>query len=102
LPPAGCYGSQIAISPNLDALARDGLLFNRAYCQQAICSPSRASLMTGARPETIRIIENTTYYDHENDPAETRNIADRHPASVARLVTQLDEGWKGNLPKVAK
>ena len=49
-PELGCYGSPIAISPNLDVLAKGGLLFNRAYCQQAICRPSRASLITGARP----------------------------------------------------
>ena len=61
-PELGCYGSDIAVSPNLDALAGDGLLFNRAYCQQAICSPSRASLMTGARPDTIRVVENTAYF----------------------------------------
>lgn len=57
-PELGCYGSEIAVSPNLDALANDGLLFNRAYCQQAICRPSRASLMTGARPETTGLFHN--------------------------------------------
>ena len=36
-PELGCYGVDLAITPNLDALAKDGLLFNRAYCQQAIC-----------------------------------------------------------------
>lgn len=61
-PELGCYGSEIAITPNLDRLASQGLLFERAYCQQAICSPSRASLMTGARPETINVIENYTYF----------------------------------------
>jgi iduronate 2-sulfatase len=61
-PELGCYGSPIAQSPTLDALAADGLQFNRAYCQQAICSPSRASLMTGARPDTIGVIENTAYF----------------------------------------
>ena len=61
-PELGCYGSPIARSPVLDALAADGLRFNRAYCQQAICSPSRASLMTGARPDTIRVVENTAYF----------------------------------------
>lgn len=61
-PELGCYGSTIAKTPNIDRLANQGLLFNRAYCQQAICSPSRASLMTGARPETTGIIENYTYF----------------------------------------
>ena len=61
-PELGCYGSDIAITPNMDRLAGEGLLFERAYCQQAICSPSRASLMTGARPGTINIIENYTYF----------------------------------------
>lgn len=57
-PELGCYGSPIAVSPNLDALAKEGLLFNRAYCQQAICRPSRASLMTGSRPETTGLFHN--------------------------------------------
>lgn len=61
-PELGCYGSEIAVTPNLDGLAEDGLLFERAYCQQAICSPSRASLMTGARPDTIKVVENYTYF----------------------------------------
>ncbi len=61
-PELGCYGSEIAITPNLDKLASQGLLFNRAYCQQAICSPSRASLMTGARPDTIGVVENYAYF----------------------------------------
>ncbi len=57
-PELGCYDSPIAVTPNLDALAKGGLLFNRAYCQQAICRPSRASLMTGARPETTGLFHN--------------------------------------------
>ncbi|MFT4690734.1 MAG: sulfatase [Verrucomicrobiia bacterium] len=65
-PELGCYGSPIAKSPNLDQLAAEGMLFNRAYCQQAICSPSRASLMTGARPDTIGVVENTAYFRELN------------------------------------
>ncbi|VGO21732.1 sulfatase [Pontiella sulfatireligans] len=57
-PELGCYGSPIAVTPNMDKLAADGLLFNRAFCQEAICGPSRASLMAGARPDTIRVTEN--------------------------------------------
>lgn len=57
-PELGCYGSEIAVTPNLDGLGKGGLLFNRAYCQQAICRPSRASLMTGTRPETTGLFHN--------------------------------------------
>jgi iduronate 2-sulfatase len=61
-PELGTYGSPIARSPHLDKLAAEGLRFDRAYCQQAICSPSRASLMTGARPDAIGIVENRAYF----------------------------------------
>jgi iduronate 2-sulfatase len=61
-PELGCYGSPIAKSPNLNKLAREGRRFDRAYCQQSICSPSRASLMTGARPDEIGVVENTAYF----------------------------------------
>ena len=57
-PELGCYGSDIAVSPNLDKLASQGLLFENAYCQQAICGPSRASLLTGIRPETSGVFHN--------------------------------------------
>lgn len=57
-PELGCYGSDIAVSPNLDKLAGQGLLFNNAYCQQAICGPSRASVLTGIRPETSGVFHN--------------------------------------------
>jgi arylsulfatase A-like enzyme len=51
----GCYGSQTAITPNIDKLASDGVMFNKAYTQQAICAPSRMSTLTGLRPETLGI-----------------------------------------------
>ena len=43
----GCYGDPAAVSPNLDRLAREGLLFERAYCQGVVCTPSRTSFMLG-------------------------------------------------------
>ena len=54
-PELGCYGSSIAKSPNIDRFAKSAVTFTRAYCQQAVCNPSRASLMTGLRPDTIKV-----------------------------------------------
>jgi iduronate 2-sulfatase len=45
----------LARMPNLDRLARQSRVFTNAHCQQAVCNPSRASLMTGLRPDTLRI-----------------------------------------------
>ena len=48
----GCYGSEWAETPNLDALADSGHLFENAYVTQAVCTPARASIMTGLYPHT--------------------------------------------------
>ena len=61
-PELGCYGATQVHSPNFDRLAARGTTFLRAYCQQAVCSPSRSSLMTGLRPDTIRIWDLATHF----------------------------------------
>ncbi|MEQ8303129.1 MAG: sulfatase [Cyclobacteriaceae bacterium] len=54
-PELGCYGNTQIKTPNFDRLASEGTLFNRAYCQVAVCAPSRASVMTGLRPDSSRV-----------------------------------------------
>ena len=53
----GAYGDKSVKTPHMDALASKSLVFERAYCQVAICSPSRASLLTGRRPDTNHVWE---------------------------------------------
>ena len=54
-PELGTYGVDFVKSPNLDKLASQSIVFERAYCQVAICSPSRASLLTGRRPDSNHV-----------------------------------------------
>ncbi|MFL2625877.1 MAG: sulfatase [Flavobacteriaceae bacterium] len=50
-PILGCYGNPFIKTPNIDQFAKEGVVFTNAYCQQAVCGPSRASFLTGMRPD---------------------------------------------------
>jgi len=80
-PELGVYGSR-AVTPNIDQLAESGLLFNRAYCTQAVCGASRLSLMTGLYPE----------YTKERSH-HIRNWRDRHPEWVTLNQLFQDNGY---------
>ena len=56
-PELNCYGQSQIISPNIDKLAAKGMVFTRSYCNQAVCMPSRASLFSGYRPDTLGIFK---------------------------------------------
>ena len=54
-PILGCYGDSLVKTPNIDRLAEEGTVFLNSYCQQAVCGPSRASVMTGLRPDHTKV-----------------------------------------------
>ncbi len=61
-PALSCSGDSYAKTPNIDAWAKRGTVFERAYCQQAVCSPSRSSLLTGCRPDTTKVYDLVTHF----------------------------------------
>lgn len=80
-PDLGTYGNPVAKTPNIDALARSGAVFERAFVSQAVCGPSRAALLTGKRPSTTGII------DHD------RTVNDSAPDAVTLLDTFKAGGY---------
>ena len=54
-PELGCYGNNDIRTPHFDQFAKQGATFFQAYCQAAVCAPSRASVMTGLRPDSTRV-----------------------------------------------
>jgi len=54
-PQLGCYGEKQMVTPNIDRLASQGIVFEHAYCQQALCAPSRASMLSGLRPDATGV-----------------------------------------------
>ncbi|XP_019939410.1 iduronate 2-sulfatase [Paralichthys olivaceus] len=58
----GCYGDPVVKSPNLDQLASKSQVFLNAYAQQAVCAPSRTSMLTSRRPDTTRLYDFNSYW----------------------------------------
>jgi len=77
----GSYGDLIAKTPHIDRLAATGVRFDRAYNQLPLCNPSRASVMTGLRPDQIKV------YDLD------AHFRDTVPDVVTLSQRFIEEGW---------
>ncbi len=93
----GCYGNDFVATPNIDSLARDGVLFENAFVQSPICAPSRGSFLTGRYPRTTRLRQNGQIMPPDEKPI-SRLLADE--GYVAGLVGKFHFG-PGD-PEIAK
>jgi iduronate 2-sulfatase len=88
----GCYGSH-AKTPHLDALAKRGVRFDRAYCQQAVCNPSRSSFLTGRRPDTLHLWNNGTHFREKNPAVTTLPLWFKTHGYTTRCVGKIFHNW---------
>jgi iduronate 2-sulfatase len=90
----GCYGSAHVKSPNIDKLASQGTLFERAYCQQTVCNPSRASMLTGMRPDTLRVWDLPTHFRLNNPDVVTLPQFFKRSGYHAQCVGKIFHNWR--------
>ena len=88
----GSYGSR-ALTPNLDRLARRSVQFERAYCQQAVCNPSRSSMLTGLRPDTLKLWNNGTHFRELKPDVTTLPLHFKQNGYVTRCVGKIFHNW---------
>ncbi len=90
----GCYGHPEVKTPHLDALAARGITFDRAYCQQAVCNPSRASLLTGLRPDTLKIWDLPTHFRQARPNIVTLPQAFKQHGYFAQNIGKIFHNWR--------
>jgi arylsulfatase A-like enzyme len=100
----GCYGNEFVRTPNVDRLASEGVLFEHAYAQNPLCTPSRGSFLTGRYPVTNRLRQNGQTCPPDLRPI-TRTLRDRlgyvcglsgklHLSACDRRLTFGPEWWR--------
>jgi iduronate 2-sulfatase len=106
-PELGCFGRDYIKSPHIDALSKRGTTFFRAYCQQATCSPSRTSLMTGLRPDTTKVYDLSTHFRNTVPDAVTLpqhfKAHGYHTVGIGKIYHGgLDDGLSWSVPSREK
>ncbi len=91
-PELASYGSP-AITPNLARLAARGVQFERAYCQQAVCNPSRSSMLTGRRPDTLQLWSNGLHFREKNPDVTTLPLWFKDHGYVTRCTGKIFHNW---------
>ena len=94
----GYEGHPDVLTPNLDELAQEGLIFDRAYCTVGICVPSRSSLMSGLMPRTLGLLSNEGQSSVTNDAVSMATIFKQNNYKTfvfgkRHLSGAIDEGW---------
>ena len=91
-PELASYGSP-AITPNFDRLAKRSVQFDRAYCQQALCNPSRSSMLTGLRPDTLKLWHNSLHFREKNPEVTTMPQWFKEHGYTSRCVGKIFHNW---------
>lgn len=104
----GCYGNDKLDTPNIDRLAEEGVLFRNTYCQSPVCSPSRASFLTGRYPRTCGVRQNGqrisdrevliskifSDYGYTAGLAGKLHISPCHPSVSPDYEPRIDDGYR--------
>ncbi len=92
-----CYGNPLVKTPNLDRLAKRGVLFEQAYCQQALCNPSRSSLLTGRRPDTLKIWDLPTHIREVQPDVVTLPQWFKQHGYFTQNIGKIFHNWRQNI-----